>query len=57
MYIYIYIYSTPGGNTISAAEHTCTMMCAMARFVRGENVRLLKSLKYESDIFVGDLGT
>lgn len=26
--------STPGGNTTSAAEHTCALICALARFVR-----------------------
>ena len=24
-------HSTPGGNTISAAEHTCSMICSIAR--------------------------
>ena len=28
-----FLPSTPGGNTISAAEQTCTLMCAMARYI------------------------
>lgn len=29
----IIVMNTPGGNTLSAAEHTCTMLCSLARFV------------------------
>ena len=24
-------FSTPGGNTLSAAEHTCALMCCLSR--------------------------
>ncbi len=27
----IFRYSTPGGNTLSAAEHTCALICSLAR--------------------------
>ncbi len=32
MIVFLSLFSTPGGNTISAAEHTCAMICAIARY-------------------------
>ncbi|KAJ8313521.1 hypothetical protein KUTeg_008082 [Tegillarca granosa] len=33
----IIVMNTPGGNTLSAAEHTCTLICALSRHVaRGD---------------------
>ncbi|CAH1789717.1 unnamed protein product [Owenia fusiformis] len=29
----VIVMNTPGGNTMSAAEHTCAMMCAMTRHI------------------------
>lgn len=29
----VIVMNTPGGNTLSAAEHTCAMICAMSRFL------------------------
>ncbi|KAF2358609.1 D-isomer specific 2-hydroxyacid dehydrogenase catalytic domain [Trinorchestia longiramus] len=29
----VIVMNTPGGNTVSAAEHTCTLICSLARFV------------------------
>ena len=29
----MYFYSTPGGNTLSAAEHTCAMICSLSRSI------------------------
>lgn len=29
--MYSFPFSTPGGNTLSAAEHTCAMISALAR--------------------------
>ena len=33
IHLYLSLNSTPGGNTVSAAEHTCTLICCMARQV------------------------
>ena len=30
-FIYFFNSSTPGGNTLSAAEHTCALICSLAR--------------------------
>lgn len=27
----ILVMNTPGGNTLSAAEHTCALICSLAR--------------------------
>ena len=27
----VIVMNTPGGNTISAAEHTCALICSLAR--------------------------
>lgn len=29
----IIVMNTPGGNTLSAAEHTCTLVCALSRHI------------------------
>ncbi|KAG7167345.1 D-3-phosphoglycerate dehydrogenase-like [Homarus americanus] len=29
----VIVMNTPGGNTLSAAEHTCAMVCSLARFL------------------------
>ncbi len=34
-----FLNSTPGGNTLSAAEHTCALICSLARY---DSIQILK---------------
>ncbi|MBQ3620448.1 MAG: phosphoglycerate dehydrogenase [Methanosarcinaceae archaeon] len=48
----IIVSNTPQGNTLSAAEHTCAMMMAVARNIPQANASL-KSLKWDRGKFTG----
>jgi D-3-phosphoglycerate dehydrogenase len=48
----IVVMNTPGGNTVSAAEHTIALLMAMARHVPAADASL-KSGKWERTKFVG----
>jgi D-3-phosphoglycerate dehydrogenase len=45
----IVVMNTPGGNTISAAEHTCYMVVSLARLATNNNV-LMKSHKWNKQM-------
>lgn len=49
----VVVMNTPGGNTISAAEHTLAMMLALARHIP-EADRSIKSGKWERKQFTGN---
>merc|ERR1739838_686871 len=46
------VINTPGGNTLSAAEHTCTLICCMARNVPAANISM-KEGKWQRKAFMG----
>src|ERR1043166_6631925 len=48
----IVVMNTPGGNTVSTAEHTITLLMALARHVTAADASL-KSGKWERNKFVG----
>jgi len=48
----IIVMNTPGGNTLSAAEHTCTLICCMARNVPAANISM-KEGKWQRKAFMG----
>lgn len=55
--VYIYIFSvalpsTPGGNTLSAAEHTCAMVCSLSRSVP-QACAALKAGKWDRKSYMG----
>ncbi|CAG2193147.1 PHGDH [Mytilus edulis] len=49
-----FVIHTPGGNTLSAAEHTCTLICALSRHIhRGD--RAMKEEKWsERKVLMGN---
>lgn len=49
----VVVINAPGGNTISAAEHTCAMICAMTRFIP-QGCASLKSEKWDRTQFMGN---
>jgi D-3-phosphoglycerate dehydrogenase len=48
----ILVVNTPGGNTISAAEHTISLLLALSRNIATANASL-KSRKWEREKFIG----
>uniref|UniRef100_T1JC31 D-3-phosphoglycerate dehydrogenase n=1 Tax=Strigamia maritima TaxID=126957 RepID=T1JC31_STRMM len=48
----VYVMNVPGGNTISAAEHACAMMLALAREIP-QACYSLKACKWDRSGFVG----
>lgn len=48
----IVVMNTPGGNTVTTAEHTMAMICAMMRRIP-QATTSLKSGKWEKDRFMG----
>lgn len=48
----IVVMNTPGGNTISAAEHTCTLICCLSRNVPGADAHV-KAGKWDRKAFMG----
>jgi len=48
----VLVMNTPGGNTISAVEHTCALISAVARHV-GQGHASLKEGKWERSKFMG----
>jgi len=48
----IIVMNTPGGNTVSAAEHTCTLICCMARQVPAADASM-KQGKWGRKEFMG----
>lgn len=50
----IIVMNTPGGNTLSAAEHTCTLICALSRHV-GRGDKAMKEEKWsERKVLMGN---
>ena len=49
----VIVMNTPGGNSISVAEHTLALMLAMARFVP-QATESTKSGKWEKKKFIGN---
>jgi len=48
----ILVMNTPGGNTLSAAEHTCTLICCLARNVPNANSSMKKG-EWNRKAFMG----
>src|SRR6266446_1167711 len=48
----IVVMNTPGGNTVSTAEHTITMLLALARHIPAADASL-RQAKWERNKFVG----
>ena len=48
----IVVMNTPGGNTVTTAEHTMSMICAMSRRIP-QATASVKSGKWEKDKFMG----
>ncbi|MDF0643238.1 MAG: phosphoglycerate dehydrogenase [Nitrospira sp.] len=48
----IVVMNTPGGNTVTTAEHTLSMICAMSRRIP-QATASTKSGKWEKDKFIG----
>ncbi|XP_064401143.1 D-3-phosphoglycerate dehydrogenase-like [Halichondria panicea] len=48
----IIVMNTPGGNTISAAEYTCTLMCSLARNVP-QGYATMKAGRWDRKKFMG----
>ena len=48
----IVVMNTPGGNTVTTAEHTLSMICSMARRIP-QATASVKSGKWEKDKFMG----
>jgi D-3-phosphoglycerate dehydrogenase len=48
----IVVMNTPGGNTVTTAEHTMSMICAMSRRIP-QATTSVKSGKWEKDKFMG----
>ncbi|XP_038044890.1 D-3-phosphoglycerate dehydrogenase-like [Patiria miniata] len=49
----IIVMNTPAGNTLSAAEHTCAMMCAMSRYLPQGHMSL-KEGRWDRKLFMGN---
>nr|XP_039267080.1 LOW QUALITY PROTEIN: D-3-phosphoglycerate dehydrogenase-like [Styela clava] len=47
------VMNTPGGNTISAAEHTCTLLCSLSRNVPAADAHV-KAGKWDRKAFMGN---
>ncbi|XP_006822129.1 D-3-phosphoglycerate dehydrogenase-like [Saccoglossus kowalevskii] len=48
----VIVMNTPSGNTLSAAEHTCAMICAMSRNIPQAHMSM-KSGKWDRKAFMG----
>ncbi|XP_065053865.1 D-3-phosphoglycerate dehydrogenase-like [Rhopilema esculentum] len=48
----IFVMNTPGGNTLSAAEHTCALIAAMARNI-GQGYATMREGKWERSKLMG----
>nr|XP_002130537.1 D-3-phosphoglycerate dehydrogenase [Ciona intestinalis] len=48
----VIVMNTPGGNTLSAAEHTCTLVCCLARNVPAADASV-KAGKWDRKAFMG----
>ncbi|XP_033639770.1 D-3-phosphoglycerate dehydrogenase-like [Asterias rubens] len=48
----VIVMNTPAGNTLSAAEHTCAMMCAMSRYLPQGHMSL-KQGRWDRKLFMG----
>jgi len=48
----VIVMNTPGGNTISAAEHTCALICALARNVAAGDASM-KAGRWDRKLFMG----
>uniref|UniRef100_H2ZPM9 D-3-phosphoglycerate dehydrogenase n=1 Tax=Ciona savignyi TaxID=51511 RepID=H2ZPM9_CIOSA len=48
----VIVMNTPGGNTISAAEHTCALMCCLARNIPAADASV-KGGKWDRKAFMG----
>lgn len=48
----VIVMNTPGGNTMSAAEHTCTLIACMSRNLPAANISM-KEGKWERKAFMG----
>jgi len=48
----VLVMNTPGGNTLSAAEHTCTLIACMSRNLPNANASM-KAGKWERKAFMG----
>jgi len=48
----VIVMNTPGGNTISAAEHTCALICSLARNVAAGDASL-KAGRWDRKAFMG----
>jgi len=48
----VLVMNTPGGNTLSAAEHTCAMISALARHIGQGHASMLEG-KWERSKFMG----
>src|SRR3954452_7447314 len=46
------VMNTPGGNTVTTAEHTMSMICAMSRRIP-QSTASVKAGKYDKDKFMG----
>ncbi|CAF1611002.1 unnamed protein product [Rotaria magnacalcarata] len=49
----ILVMNTPGGNTLSAAEHTCTLICSLARAIPSACASLKSGAWHRSE-FMGE---
>ncbi|XP_076810139.1 D-3-phosphoglycerate dehydrogenase-like [Clavelina lepadiformis] len=48
----VVVMNTPGGNTLSAAEHTCTLICCLSRNVPAADASM-KAGKWDRKAFMG----
>jgi len=48
----VIVMNTPGGNTISAAEHTCALICSLARNVAAGDASM-KAGRWDRKLFMG----
>uniref|UniRef100_A0A0P4W810 D-3-phosphoglycerate dehydrogenase n=1 Tax=Scylla olivacea TaxID=85551 RepID=A0A0P4W810_SCYOL len=48
----VLVMNTPGGNTLSAAEHTCAMVCALSRFLP-QACAALKEGRWDRKTYLG----
>ncbi|XP_033106253.1 D-3-phosphoglycerate dehydrogenase-like [Anneissia japonica] len=48
----IIVMNTPGGNTISAVEHTCAMMCALARHIPQAHMSMREG-RWDRKLYMG----
>lgn len=49
----IIVMNTPGGNTLSAAEHTCALICSLSRDIPNA-VATMKAGKWDRKVFMGN---